>query len=160
MQKRISLDKEIKKKVLKLFPVEYRSIICVLFLLVRQFFGIFFPTAIRKVSENQECRIAQKRISLDKEIKKSLAAYLRGIQVDYRTQLKESSLQFKEFSSASSNDLKMSFLNMLVFSTDYGHLKGKSLILCALRPKFKSQSQIDVWDLDIKAQFFVEILVD
>ena len=30
----------------------------------------------------------------------------------------------------------------------------------SLRPKVKSQSQINIWDVDIKAQFFVEIMVD
>lgn len=84
MQKRISLDKEIEKEVLKLVPVEYRLIIfndfVSFFLPVCQFFWNFFLLPyLRKVSENWECRIAQKRISLDKQIKKSLAAYLRGI---------------------------------------------------------------------------------
>ena len=34
--------------------------------------------------------------------------------------------------------------------TDYGHMMVKSMILC----KFKSQSQIVIWDLDLKAYFF------
>jgi hypothetical protein len=38
--------------------------------------------------------------------------------------------------------------------TDYGHTKPNSL-----RPKFKSQSQMD-WDVDTKAYFFVEIMVE
>ena len=29
-----------------------------------------------------------------------------------------------------------------------------------LQPKFKSQSQINIWDLDIKGYTFVEIMVD
>ena len=34
----------------------------------------------------------------------------------------------------------------------YVLMKAKSLILCS--PKFKSESQKYIWDLDIKAQFF------
>ena len=32
--------------------------------------------------------------------------------------------------------------------SDYGHTKDESLILCS--PKFESQSQIKIWDVDIK----------
>ena len=37
----------------------------------------------------------------------------------------------------------------MVWTTNYGHTKAK--ISKSLRPKFKSQSQIDSWDVDIKA---------
>ena len=43
--------------------------------------------------------------------------------------------------------------------TDYGHTKAKSLSN-SLRPKLKSQSQINSWDVDIKAYLFVEIMVE
>ena len=36
--------------------------------------------------------------------------------------------------------------------TDYGHTMAKSLILCG--PNLKSQSQIKIWNLDIKSSFF------
>ena len=43
--------------------------------------------------------------------------------------------------------------------TNYEDTKVKSPNL--LQPKFKTQSQIDTWDLDIKAQgFFLEIMVE
>jgi hypothetical protein len=42
--------------------------------------------------------------------------------------------------------------------TDYGHTMAKSPN--ALGPKFKSQSQINIRGVDIKAYFFVEIMVD
>ena len=44
--------------------------------------------------------------------------------------------------------------------TDYGYTKTKSLN--SLRPKFKfkSQSQINIWDVDIKSKLFVEIKVE
>ena len=82
MQKRISLDKEIEKKVLKLVPVEYRLIIfndfVSFFLPVCQFFWNFFLLPyLRKVSENWECRIAQKRISLDEQIKKKFSSIFK-----------------------------------------------------------------------------------
>ena len=38
----------------------------------------------------------------------------------------------------------------LLRDTDYGHTKAKSLCN-SLRPKFKSQSQINIWDVDIEA---------
>jgi hypothetical protein len=37
----------------------------------------------------------------------------------------------------------------MVDTTDYGHTMVKFLILCSI-----------IWDMDIKAQFFVEIMVD
>ena len=39
---------------------------------------------------------------------------------------------------------------LMVVVTDYGHTKAKSLSNY-LRPKFKSQSQINIWGVDIKA---------
>ena len=44
--------------------------------------------------------------------------------------------------------------------TDDGHTKGS--IPNSLRPKFKfkSQSQMNIWDMDIKALFFVEIMIE
>ena len=37
-------------------------------------------------------------------------------------------------------------------ATEYGHTKAKSLILWP-KFKFKSQFQINIWDMDIKANF-------
>ena len=41
---------------------------------------------------------------------------------------------------------------------DYRHTMAKSLILCG--PNSNPNPSINIWDLDIKAYFFVEIMVD
>ena len=42
--------------------------------------------------------------------------------------------------------------------TDYGHTKAKSPN--SLRPKFKSHSKINVWELDIKTEWFNKGIMD
>ena len=45
--------------------------------------------------------------------------------------------------------------DLMVKSTDYGHTKAKSQILCG--PKFKFHSQINIWEYGIKALLFAKV---
>ena len=49
---------------------------------------------------------------------------------------------------------------VLLDSKQHGLWTHNGKIPNSLRPKFRSQSQINIWDVDIKVLFSVEILVD
>ena len=50
-------------------------------------------------------------------------------------------------------------LQALLELTDYGHTMANFLILCGPNSN-TTQSQINIWYLDVKPQFFVEMMVD
>ena len=73
MQKRISLDKEIEKEVLKLVPVEYRLII------FNDFLSFFLPERQEKCLKIRNAELHRNASAWIKRLKKSLAAYFGGI---------------------------------------------------------------------------------
>ena len=45
-------------------------------------------------------------------------------------------------------------------ATDQGHMKAESPILCSPNPSSNPNLKINIWDVDIKPKFFLEIMIE